>query len=351
MHQFLKQRLAWYRAWHNNPRYTFWNFVILAAVGVGIATALTATSYRLSVELNSGLNPVKKSVRVTATAPNLKIAIFGDQGLNDNTKAVLKLVRDEGAEAIIHTGDLDYIDSPDLWDKITTEILGADFPLFVALGNHELKKFAEYETKVRERLERVKSAECTGEIPRKMACHYKGLYIIVVTPGVVDAGHEFFISDKITKDSSLWTVCAWHKNQKRMQVTSASARDETGFAVYEECLKGGGIVATGHNHVYARTHLMESFEKGELALKETPLKISKGRSLNVISGLGGKSIVEHGFRQKIWAKVYSKTEDAAFGALFCTFNIRNRPELANCYFKNIDGEIIDSFELQSQIRD
>ena len=35
------------------------------------------------------------------------------------------------------------------------------------------------------------------------------------------------------------------------------------------------------------------------------------------------------------------------GALFCTFNAGGQPNKAYCYFKNIDGRIIDEFTITS----
>ena len=43
----------------------------------------------------------------STTPPNLKLAFVGDQGVGNNAKAVLELIKDEGAEAIVHQGDLD----------------------------------------------------------------------------------------------------------------------------------------------------------------------------------------------------------------------------------------------------
>ncbi len=48
-----------------------------------------------------------------------------------------------------------------------------------------------------------------------------------------------------------------------------------------------------------------------------------------------------------WAKIYTATQGATFGALFITFNIDGDPRKAQGYFKNINGEIIDTFEIRA----
>jgi hypothetical protein len=69
--------------------------------------------------------------------PGLKIAFIGDQGLGPNAVAVLNLIRLEGAQAVMHSGDLDYVNDPAAWESQINSVLGADFPYFVSIGNHD----------------------------------------------------------------------------------------------------------------------------------------------------------------------------------------------------------------------
>ncbi len=63
-----------------------------------------------------------------------------------------------------------------------------------------------------------------------------------------------------------------------------------------------------------------------------------------VSGLGGKSIsIQYGEAGPIWASVYTRTQDAKYGALFIRFNVNSDPNKAKGEFVNIDGEVIDSF--------
>ncbi|NIU00221.1 MAG: hypothetical protein GWN01_04580, partial [Nitrosopumilaceae archaeon] len=67
-----------------------------------------------------------------------------------------------------------------------------------------------------------------------------------------------YIKNQLGKTESVWRICSWHKNMNAMQV--GSKPDDTGWEVYEECRKGGAIVATGHEHSYSRTKTLLSIE-------------------------------------------------------------------------------------------
>jgi len=43
---------------------------------------------------------------------NFTIVFIGDQGLSPNAEAVLNLIRNEGANAVLHLGNFDYFDNP-----------------------------------------------------------------------------------------------------------------------------------------------------------------------------------------------------------------------------------------------
>jgi hypothetical protein len=73
-----------------------------------------------------------------ATEPNLRIAFIGDVGNGPNQRAVLNLIKSEGAQAVLHQGDFDYHGDPTgFWSSIDN-ILGANFPYFVSVGNHDV---------------------------------------------------------------------------------------------------------------------------------------------------------------------------------------------------------------------
>src|SRR5512134_2687817 len=81
------------------------------------------------------------SVPGPEVTPDVTIALFGDQGSGSNSDAVLALVRDEGADAVIHLGDFDYQDNPAAWNAKIDAFLGPEFPYFAAVGNHDKLRF------------------------------------------------------------------------------------------------------------------------------------------------------------------------------------------------------------------
>jgi hypothetical protein len=52
-----------------------------------------------------------------------------------------------------------------------------------------------------------------------------------------------------------------------------------------------------------------------------------------------------------WASIYTETQGAEPGALFCTFNVGGDARRANCYFKAIGGLVVDAFEVLSRVDD
>ncbi len=165
-----------------------------------------------------------------------------------------------------------------------------------------------------------------------------------------------YINNQLALDNSLWRICAWHKPQRAMQVGGFS--DLTGWGVYEECRKGGAIVVTAHNAAYARTYLMSNFQTQTIASTSSTLVLDKGDSFAAVSGLGGAGVDPQVVDGNWWASIYASTclstshcrANADYGALFCTFNVNGQPDKASCYFKDIDGNIIDQFNLTSAIQ-
>ncbi len=293
---------------------------------------------------------ISQSYALTSTTPNFKVAFIGDQGLGENATSVLQLIKNEGANMVLHQGDFDYQDNPDAWDQQINNVLGIDFPYFASVGNHDLPRWNEYQLKLQQRLARIPNASCTGDLGVQSACYYNGLFFILVAPGTLGTGHDTYLRDQLASDNSVWSVCSWHKVQRLMQVGGKT--DETGWGVYDECRKGGGILATAHEHSYSRTHLMSNFETQSIASTSNTLILEKGKSFAFVSGIGGHSIRTQDntlASNPWWASVYTATQNATFGALFCTFYVDNQPNKASCYLKDIQNRTIDSFELISNV--
>jgi hypothetical protein len=288
--------------------------------------------------------------------PNFKVAFIGDQGSGPNSVSVLQLIKNEGAQMVLHQGDFDYRNNPNAWDAQISDVLGDDFAYFASVGNMD-GVWDEYQQKLQERLDRISGAVCTGDLGAKSSCTYQGLFFILVSPGIQGSGHASFIKDELSSDNSIWSICSWHSNMKAMQTGNKS--DDTGWEVYEECRKGGAIIVTGHEHSYERTKTLISIEN-QIIDPTWPdpnnVKLSEDTSFVVVSGLGGVSInnqsrclptsYPYGCNGE-WANIYTSNQGATFGALFCSFHVKGDPTKAECYFKDIDENIPDAFTITS----
>ena len=279
--------------------------------------------------------------------PNFKVAFIGDQGLGRGSGAVLEMIREEGADMVLHSGDFDYDDDPDRWDQQINETLGDDFPYFASIGNHDVPAWEGYQRKLQERLARISGARCTGDLGVNSFCTFEGLFFVLSGVGTIDSGRVSFISEALGSEEakeSLWRICSWHKNQRLMQV--GGKKDSVGWEPYEECRKGGAIIATGHEHSYSRTHLMDSFRTQSIASKSAVLNVDNGKSFAFVSGLAGRSI--RGQDDQLaakpwWAAVHTSAQGANHGALFCVLNHEGVENRGYCYFKDLNEVIPDAF--------
>jgi hypothetical protein len=289
------------------------------------------------------------------------IAFFGDQGLGGDAEAVLALVRDEGADAVIHAGDFDYEDDPAAWNAQIDAFLGPDFPYFASAGNHDEGRFhgpGGYQEVLAARMNRL-GIPWEGDLGVRSSFHFRDVFIVLTAPGSFGNGdlvHAPYIRDALAADDSVWSISAWHKNMRAMQVGGKS--DETGWGVYEESRRGGAIVATAHEHSYSRTHLLADVQNQVVASTEPPLVLAaddpltpedEGRSFVFVSGLGGHSIRDQELDGPWWASVYTSDQGARSGALFGVFNYQGDPNLARFYFKDVTGQIVDDFFVTSSL--
>jgi hypothetical protein len=280
------------------------------------------------------------------TPANFKIAFIGDQGLGSDARAVLNLIKSEGAHAVLHQGDFDYEDDPAAWEAQINDILGADFPYFASIGNHDDEAWDGYQQYLESRLNRL-GISWNGDLGIQSSLSYRGVFIVLVAPGIMGSGHDAYIRDRLAADNSIWSICSWHKNMEAMQVGDKS--DETGWGVYDEAIKGGAIIATAHEHSYSRTHLLSDARNQTVASRSDTLVLTKGQSFVFVSGIAGKSIRDQQLEGDWWASIYTSHQGANYGALFGTFNVNGVANLATFYFKDIDGNIADRFTVISNV--
>ena len=314
-----------------------------AALLAGVALALGSSAW----------------ARPAATPVNFTIAFIGDQGLNPNSQAVLRLIRDEGADAVVHSGDFDYQDSPAAWDAQINAILGPNFPYFASVGNHDASAFygpGGYQTFLAARLNRL-GIPWRGDLGVESSLTYAGIFIVQTAPGIFGAGdglYDLFIARELAAATAPWRISSWHEDMTLMQVGGKG--DETGWGVYEQSRRGGAIIATAHEHSYSRTYLLSSCQDQTVASTAETLVLSRddprtpadeGRSFVFVSGLGGESIRDQQLSGPWWASIYTSTQGATYGALFGVFNYQGDPGLAYFYFKDISGHIADRFFVRS----
>ena len=213
------------------------------------------------------IHPGPAEAQEIATPPDFTVAFIGDQGSSSSARAVLDLIWDEGADAVLHQGDFDYGDDPAAWEAQINAALGADFPYFASVGNHDESRFygaGGYQELLEARMNRL-GIPWEGDLGVQSSCYYQGLFVVFTAPGVFDGDlpHDTYIREQLAVDDSIWRISSWHKNMRLMQV--GGKPDETGWGVYEESRKGGAIIATGHEHSFSRTHLMRDMEKQTVA--------------------------------------------------------------------------------------
>ncbi len=319
-------------------------------------TAMLAAALALAAEFAAAPAPAQESNRLGFEPPReLTVAFIADQGRGRGARAVLRLIKAEGTDLVLHQGDFDYGDDPARWDALITSVLGADFPYFATVGNHDTKRWRGpngYQAKLQARLNNLSGARCNGDLGVMSACSYRGLFFILSGAGTLPdspdhGGHTAFIRDQLAQTDAAWRICAWHKNQKLMQLGRKG--NEVGWGPYEACRKGGAIIATGHEHSYSRTHLMDNFETQSIASTSATLRIEKGTTFAFVSGLGGQSIRNQDRDGPWWAAAYTSDQGAKFGALFCIFFLEGTPDRAGCYFKDVAGKVSDRFELVSNV--
>ena len=321
-----------------------------------MVTAVASGSATITV--TNGGQTVTQSLSITVNPPPLRlvrIAFIADQGYGERPRAVLRLIREEGVDAVLHQGDFDYGQDPQGWMAMIDEELGQNFPYFASVGNHDIEGGAwgeegGYRDRLEERASRL-GYTWTGIYGERASLSFEGIRILLGAPGIFagteNSTYANYFAEELATDTATWRICNWHKNMRHMQVGGKG--DEVGYAVYEACREGGAIIATGHEHSYSRTHLLSDVSERIVASMSDTLEIAEGRTFVFVSGMGGRGNRSQRLEGDWWASIYTATQGARSGALFASFNVEADPSLAHFYFKNVDGQIIDEFWVRSRV--
>lgn len=277
------------------------------------------------------------------TGEAVKVAFIGDTGAGTNFQSVLNLIKAEKAQLTVVAGDTSYNRSQDDdWDARVRNTLGASDPAIVVAGNHDYgdSNFGDICSFGQARLSRQSAVQCSGAYAEKMTCRFKHLYFVMSAIGSSGSrsDHETYIANSLNNSpAGAWRICAWHKNQRDMQVGGKT--DEVGWTAYETCRQKGAIISTGHEHSYSRTHLLSNMTNKTVASTASSFSVSPGKTFAFVSGLGGIEARDQERSGSWWAKIYTSTQGATYGALFGTFYT----DRADFYFKNIKGQVIDQY--------
>lgn len=132
------------------------------------------------------------------------VAFVGDIGINNDSRSVLSLVKQEASAAVI-LGDFDYDDRPDLWSKMLDEQVGRTFPLMMLIGNHDEKKWSEYLADIKSRLARTPAITCRGDIAVMSVCAYRDVRVVITAPGISSLETDSAVyADYIKTEGEAW---------------------------------------------------------------------------------------------------------------------------------------------------
>ena len=366
---------AWYHTWERGERQrssdisallqevvdrSGWrtnNAVALFIQGVGRRIAKSSDGDRshgatLFVAYEEGRNIPQRPRQPSSSVETVKIAMIADQGTDETSKKVLRLIKKEDADMLLLAGDFDYYADEYRWEKMHRDILGRDFPILAVAGNHDIPNWWSYQQVIK-RWQNNPLFDCEGEAGKLSSCDFKGIKIVMSTPNLFDydskTKSEQHIKRSLASDSSAWRICSFHETMRDMQTGNKS--DETGWGVYEACRQGGAMIVTGHEHSYARSYLFNNVSSKSITRWSSPYTLEKGKSIVVVSGLGGKSARSLKHDGYWWAAKANASTGTRAGALFCSYRVDGDPRKARCYFKDIKGNVLDEFTLKSRVND
>ena len=357
---------------------------------LSLVSLMISSSSAIQAESLPGSTPARANI---FTPKKLKIALIGDSGRKEGFGKVLDLIKREGAEMTVHLGDLAYDernpDAPQMFEDQINSVFGPSYPYLFLVGNHDVghwfqQKPIGYSEILKRRIQNAPDLHCEGEPGVKASCTYKGLFFVISGVGTFDVRHEEHIVQALShaKDH-VWRICSWHKNQHDMQAGRKAS--EVGWEAYKLCQRAGAMIITGHEHSYARTKNLRhighrSRDHGAFG-DPASLVLGLGKTFNVVTGLGGKSLRTFNCRHEKrawWATVFTDNflmqngaivhnecrDDAPpralsakpggpthynFGALFIEFHVDGDQRMAKAEFKTIDGLVIDRFSIFSEL--
>jgi len=290
------------------------------------------------------------SIGMHSAVASTKVAFIADQDVKSPAQSVLDLIAQENVDLVMIQGDLGYrANTATLWESMLSDTLGKNFPVLTVAGNHENFEWPLYQRFIEQRVKAADGLSCQGDIGVKAKCQFKNLTIVQAASALdevpwINANDNYagYIRSSFKDDSNSWRICSWHKNRSPVQVSRKG--DSVSWDLFDACLDAGAMVVMGHSHTYSRTHTLSNYRKQTVATTSNNMLLEPGKSFAIVSGLGGRDIKSQIRSGDHFATVYTKTQGANHGALFCDFNSRT----ASCYFKAVDGGIPDRFTITNK---
>jgi len=157
----------------------------------------------------SSLNPLEEM------PVNLTVLMFADSTITAGARSVFDMSLAENPDIILHAGDYDYLGSPDKWEEFLNSTLGASYPFFAAVGNHDDPNYYSENGYQQFALKRLKGVggdlHCLGDLGVKTVCTWKGLTFVLAAPGTEGLYHSNFIEASFGVFRSKWNIAVWHK--------------------------------------------------------------------------------------------------------------------------------------------
>ena len=170
-----------------------------------------------------------------STYEEIRIAFIGDQGGSEflsNDIEVLKLIKNENVDLVIHQGDLGFEPaSPTEWDERISKYLGTDFLYVFSQGHHDQEIiWNEYQEKMNERIEKNSNISCEGNLGVKSFCNYKDVYFTLMAPGeyTSDSDFELYVENKFSESDSFWKICSMHNELTAMVAEKKIRKNRNG---------------------------------------------------------------------------------------------------------------------------
>lgn len=293
-----------------------------------------------------------------ATEPNLKVAFIGDTANGSSYNDVLNLIMQEGAQAMFVAGDMTYSSNPAAWWSATEAVVEQSYPVFLARGNHDDSSWSGFLAEAA--THRGGATHVAGPHDAAYKDIYRGLTAVAIKKGDTNTT----VNNLFGSDNHIWKVCYWHQNQNKLQVGGKG--DEMGYGVFEACRQKGAIIINGHEHTYHRTKTLINTQTQTIdpsCASGSSLCVGPNRTFVSVVGTGGTglraqvrclptassppfaSLNTSDASCPIWASIYTTNQGATFGALFITFNVDGNPKKARAYYKAINGQVIDAFDI------